>query len=178
MVIPLLNQKSRKETKEKRRRKIIWKRNNQNEQMSSARNVRNSQAAKQKTMDDQYSARMQARNDAKRKYHQNKFNRVSKIKNNTPLEERRSEAESRWNEMVNYDYHFQRKAKSTEYIIDVKNCSNLNEKSLAYLKEFCSMEKEEKIAMLEIENYDTDEDQDFLKNENHFLLHLQSKKKS
>ncbi len=72
--------------------------------------------------------------------------------------------------MVNYDYHFQRKAKSIQYV-DVKNCSNLNEKSLAYLEEFRSMEKEEKIAMLEIENYDTDKDRDFLKNENDFLLH-------
>ncbi len=48
--------------------------------MSSARNMRNSQAAKRKTMNDQNSARSQARNDAKRKYHQNKLNRVSKIK--------------------------------------------------------------------------------------------------
>ena len=132
--------------------------------------MRTSQAAKRKTMDDQNSARIQARNDAKRKYNQNKLKRVSKIKNNTPLEERRSEAELRWNEMVNYDYQFQRKAKGIEYV-DVKNCSNLNEKSLAYLEEFRSMNKEEKIEMLEIDNYDTDEDRDLLKDENHFLLH-------
>ena len=162
--------KKLKGNKRNKKKKKIVNDTNQNEEISSRRNVRTSQAAKRKTMDDQNSARIQARNDAKRKYNQNKLKRVSKIKNNTPLEERRSEAELRWNEMVNYDYQFQRKAKGIEYV-DVKNCSNLNEKSLAYLEEFRSMNKEEKIEMLEIDNYDSDEDRDLLKDENHFLLH-------
>ena len=96
--------------------------------------------------------------------------RISKIKPNTPLEDSRAEAEAEWNEMVTYDYSFQKKANGLEYV-DVKSNSSLSEKSLAYLEIFRSMSKEKKIEMLELEEYNSEEDRDMLKDENHFILH-------
>ena len=100
-----------------------------------------------------------------------KVTRISKIKDNTPLDEERSKAEKKWNKLVQKDFSMQKKAYGIEYV-NVEKCKNLHIVSKNYMSTFNSMTKEEKINLLEIEQYNSDVDGAKLKDQNHFLLHL------
>ena len=100
-----------------------------------------------------------------------KVSRLPKIKDNTEDEERRSIAEKKWNKVLQEDLKMQKKASGIEYV-NVKKCKKLKEASKVYLKKFASMTKDEKLNLLEIEKYDSDDDKSKLDNRNHFLLHL------
>ena len=100
-----------------------------------------------------------------------KVSRLAKIKENTPVEEKRSIVDKQWNQLVQQDYEIQKNASGIEYV-DVKKCTNLNIVSQEYISKFNSMSKEEKINLLEIEHYDSDTDRSKLDNQDHFLLHL------
>ena len=96
---------------------------------------------------------------------------LPKIKENSPLDDTRSKADKKWNELVAKDYITQQKATGIEYV-KVKDCQKLRTVSKKYIEQFKAMSRNEKINLLEIEDYDSDVDKSKLSNADHFLLHM------